>query len=107
MSCSIIFFYFKIGIPHGKAVAMIMPYVFQYHYEKIGNFDVMKDLIDLMDLKSTNYKNEIQSIFSKLGLMVKFKDNNIRIHKILDKLILNVNTERLKNNPVNIDIKKV
>ena len=66
----------------------------------------MKDLIDLMDLKSTNYKNEIQSIFSKLYFMVKFKDNNIRIHKILDKLILNVNTERLKNNPVNIDIKK-
>ena len=108
-SCHALSYFFtsKFGIPHGKAVAMIMPYVFQYHYEKIGNFDVMKDLIDLMDLKSTNYKNEIQSIFSKLGLMVKFKDNNIRIHKILDKLILNVNTERLKNNPVNIDIKKV
>ena len=85
----------------------MMPYVFQYHFLKIGDTEIMKNLIKILDFKSTNFIDEFKSFFENLGVNVNFSANNIDIKKNIDDLIQNVNVERLKNNPVEININKM
>ena len=86
---------------------MMMPYVFQYHFLKIGEKGIIKNLIKILNFKSTNFINEFKYYFENLGVNVNFLDNDINLKENIDELILNVNVERLKNNPVKININKM
>jgi len=101
------FFTTKFNIPHGKSVAMLMPYVFDYHYKNMPESDIMNELTGLLNFETTDYFLEFNKYFKNLGLVVKFEDFGINIKSIIDDLIKNVNRERLKNNPIEINIKKL
>tara|TARA_B100001250_G_scaffold411784_1_gene441255 strand:- start:305 stop:1420 length:1116 start_codon:yes stop_codon:yes gene_type:complete len=102
------------GIPHGHAVSLTMPYVFQLHLECGKN--------NLIDSRGLSFFRKIMAILSgKLKLTPSqtpvsfFKDymgliglkttieNGEYSEEIIELLIKNINMERMNNNPVIID----
>ena len=102
------------GIPHGHAVSLTMPYVFQLHLECGKN--------NLTDPRGLSFFRKIMAILSgKLKLTPSqtpvsfFKDymgliglkttieNGEYSEEIIELLIKNINMERMNNNPVIID----
>ena len=108
-ACHALSYYFtsKFNIPHGKSVAMIMPYVFDYHFKNMPNSSTMNILIELLDFETDDYLFEFIKYFNKLGLNDNFKSLGINLRLQLDELSKNVNQERFKNNPININITKL
>lgn len=101
------FFTSKFSIPHGQAVAMIMPYVFDYHYKNMKDSKVMRELVRVLGFKSIDFYHEFRIYFSKLGLVYEFKELGIDLELNLVQLEKNVNQERLNNNPIKINISKL
>ena len=108
-SCHALSYFFtsKFNIPHGQAVAMIMPYVFDYHYKNMKESKVMNELVRVLGFKSSDFFQEFRKYFGKLGLVYEFINLGIDLNLYLDQLINNVNQERLKNNPIDINIIKL
>ena len=105
-ACHALSYYFtsKFNIPHGQSVALIMPYVFDYHYKNMPNSSTMNTLIELLDFETNDFFIEFKKYFNKIGLADDFSTLGIDIKLHLNDLIKNVNQERLKNNPININI---
>ena len=105
-ACHALSYYFtsKFKLPHGQSVAMIMPYVFEYHYKNMPNSRSMNILIKLLDFETNDFFTEFKKYFKKIGLTDDFSNLGIDLKLNLNDLIKNVNKERLKNNPINIDI---
>jgi alcohol dehydrogenase len=108
-ACHALSYYFtsNFNIPHGQSVAMLMPYVFDYHYKKMIDSDIMTELVILLDFKSTNFYYEFGKYFKELGLVTDFKTLGIDLQINLDNIVQNVNQERLDNNPIKINIYKL
>ena len=108
-ACHALSYYFtsNFNIPHGQAVAMLMPYIFDYHYKNMIESDVMKELVNLLNFKSTNFYYEFQNYFKKLGLVTDFQTFGIDIHAKIENIVQNVNQERLNNNPIKINLYKL
>ncbi len=105
------------GIPHGHAVALVMPFVWKYldkncakTFDKRGFKHLRKTLDELNDLFGATNTNEAIKIF--VNIMQKYqmirpldaKDNE------LDQFAKSVNLTRLKNYPIELsyeDIKSI
>ena len=108
-ACHALSYYFtsKFKIPHGQSVAMIMPYVFDYHYKNMPNSRLMNKLTELLDFETNDFFTEFKKYFNKIGLAEDFSTLGIDLKLNLNDLIKNVNQERLKNNPISININKL
>ena len=108
-ACHALSYYFtsKFNIPHGQSVALIMPYVFDYHYKNMPNSNVMNTLTKLLDFETNDFIFEFKNYFNKLGLVHDFPNLGIDLQLHLNDLVKNVNQERLKNNPIIINITKL
>lgn len=104
-ACHALSYYFtsKFNIPHGQSVAMIMPYVFDYHYKNMPNSSSMNTLTELLDFETNDFYTEFKKYFKKIGFSYDFSTLGIDLKLNLNDLIKNVNQERLKNNPININ----
>lgn len=106
--------YYK--IPHGHAVSLSLPYFFEYNLEiseadcidKKGSKKVLmriNKLLKIMNLNKDNLKSHLVSFFDSVGV-------NINISSLIEDfnsgiIIDNVNVERLKNNPREINEKVI
>jgi len=84
-----------------------MPYIFDYHYKKMPKSSTMNELVKLLDFETSNFYYEFKEYFKKIGLTDDFINLGIDIELHLEDLNKNVNQERLRNNPVNINIYKL
>jgi len=101
------------GLPHGHAVSLSLPYFFEFNCN-ISNTDCidprgmdrvllrLEKLLNVLGLDKNNVKGELSDFFTSVGL-----ENNISslINDFKASLVLdNVNIQRLKNNPRNIEM---
>ena len=84
-----------------------MPYVFDYHYKNMPNSSTMNTLTELLDFETNDFFTEFKKYFNKIGLTDDFETLGIDLKLHLNDLLKNVNQERLKNNPININITKL
>lgn len=101
-------------IPHGHAVWLTLPAIFELHYnanasqviDKRGRQHlqmIMQSLAKALGIDSNNIKESLQSFMRELGVEPYMEALGIDT-KIQKKFIATqVNTERLQNNPVVID----
>lgn len=100
----------RYNIPHGHAVALFLPYFFQYNmnvssyncndvrgYEYVQ--DKIKSICDLLNIKAYGkIRQDIQNYIKSLGVENNFKNLNLTYEDI-SFILDNVNQKRLKNNP--------
>ena len=101
------FFTTKYNIPHGQSVAMLMPYVFDYHIKNIKKSKKMNVLKEILSFESDDYISEFNNFYIKLGLNCNLDYLGINILNDIEDLKNNINLERLNNNPINIDLNKL
>ncbi len=83
-------------IPHGFAVCMSLPFVWDAHESNLKDFrSKMVDVINILEGRNKSIKEALIKIFSKYNLWSGFKYQK----SDLDYLVDNVNIERLGNNP--------
>ena len=90
----------KFGIPHGHAVAMILPHFFNLNFScKDVDNRIMTEVFSFMNCSSPeNAKEYFQKIMSDIGLQTNiFKDDFNVSTDIVQELADAVNLERLKN----------
>ena len=100
------------NIPHGHAVALSLPFFFEYNYgvsdidcNDTQGGDIVRNRIDeilkIMNLNIENVNNKLTLFFDSIGI-------NINISTLIkdfnsDIIINNINLERLNNNPRKIN----
>jgi len=96
------------NIPHGHAVALSLPFFFEYNYnlsdadciDSRGSYavkDRINKILDIMKVDISIIKSELISFFDSIGVNI---DLSTLIQDFDSKIILdNINLERLKNNP--------
>ena len=103
------------GIPHGHAVWLTLPMIYELHYQKSryrnDNFgEVMDQLNELLGLKHTENKyGQLSTMLSELELPHDFSNLRISSHE-RKTLASSINSERMGNNPVSFqeaDIKTI
>lgn len=104
------------GIAHGQAVAITLPYVWEYISNNLDNFNDKRGLnylksmlTELNGLFNTNNTSDSIAIFNEIYKMMNFKPI-VANDKEVDILVENVNPDRLNNNPVKLkkeDIRKI
>jgi alcohol dehydrogenase class IV len=112
----------KYGLPHGHAVWLTLPAIFQIHANanknNISDPRGIKHLNDimlkLMNLLSIQKSDQAKEVLCELLASIKVENdmNNLGLEKMSDRSILsqNVNMQRMGNNPVNLnsnDISKI
>ena len=106
------------GISHGHAVSLTIDKFLLFNYQNISysnsNFNLKDRYETLFRLTKTRNINELIFFLKKLkksaNLEDDFKKLNIDIKKHYPKIISDVNTLRLKNNPINlqkVDLKNI
>jgi alcohol dehydrogenase class IV len=103
----------KFGLPHGHAVALFLPFFFNYHWNtqpelcsENRGVDFIKDKIQRIERmlyhnNSNSYK-DIALFINSCGLETDLNKLGITKEKFISVLEL-VNIERLRNNPVRVD----
>ena len=101
------------GIPHGHAVSLTLEKFLVFNYLNLDKSQVKFDLkkrnekiFKIFNVKNINdlYKS-IKLIKKQTNLEDNFKKLNINLNSGLDKIISGVNSKRLKNNPVKVELK--
>jgi len=80
------------GIPHGHAVALTIPQLFEFNTRN-GRYRELKELI------SDNTIEYFERLYNEIGLEHDFKNLGISDIKLIAE---NVNMERLSNNPIEL-----
>ena len=91
------------GIPHGHAVGLSLPYFFELNFEKNKNSVLENKLCTILGCKNAlEAKNMLLKIMDQAGLKTQL--TQLGASKSEDILIIaeSVNTERLKNNPIEV-----
>lgn len=102
----------KYNIPHGQAVMIILPFVYEFNAKMEGELNekrgkdhlekVFEELNSLLNVSSSKEaKEELINMMTKLNLKTKLSeitDGEINVKE----LIHSVNLERLKNNPLKL-----
>ena len=86
----------KYGIPHGHAVALCMPGVFEQNIEIIPDAN---ELLDAIGIKKENIIKYFRELMDNIELEYELKKLNIFDIK---EIVESVNLERLSNNPKNM-----
>jgi alcohol dehydrogenase class IV len=106
------------NISHGHAVSLTFNSCLKFNFENLNKSNSDFNLLKRFEIlfKSTKTKNikELDTFFLKLkkksGLETNFKNLKININKEADKILSEVNQQRLKNNPIkmtNNDLKSI
>ena len=101
----------KYLIPHGQAVWLTLPKIFEIHKnalslekEKIVNYDDLQtsisEIIDLLGISQNDIANNLKKFVCALGLEPSMEKLGISTREKRQEIAKNVNVERLKNNPV-------
>ena len=101
----------KYCIPHGQAVWLTLPKIFEIHKnalslekEKIVNYDDLQtsvsEIIDLLGISQNDIANNLKKFVCALGLEPSMEKLGISTREKRQEIAKNVNLERLKNNPV-------
>lgn len=105
----------KYGLPHGHAVWLTLPAIFQIHANanKVNTSDPrgtehLNDImLNLMNLLSIHKPNQAKEVLCELLASIKVESDmtNIGLENMIDRSILseNVNMQRMCNNPVDLD----
>ena len=104
----------KYNVPHGHAVALTIGQFFIFHtnsgeksyngnYNKSILLTRMKELFHIINVEDSLGVNDyILNMMIKGGLETRLSRLGVKNNEALIELCLNINYERLKNNPVNI-----
>jgi len=96
------------NIPHGHAVALSLPFFFKYNFFVTNNdcndtkgVNAVKEriskILKILNTGIDNVEEKLKNYFKRLGIET---DLNVLISDLDNNLIIsNINTERLKNNP--------
>lgn len=101
------------NIPHGQAVALTLPYFFEYNLNTSGNYnrginetiisDIRANLCKLFDCKDVSEgKRKLIRLIKNSGLKTNISELGDCDRRYFSKIIDGVNTERLINNPKTI-----
>ena len=100
------------GLQHGHAVALTLGYFFEINYNFVDTDvlddrgaeyvrDTMMELFNIFGVKSAlDCKIKWHNLMKSIGLEYNIKNIGISSEREIDKIINNVNIDRLKNNPV-------
>ena len=93
------------SIPHGHAVWLTLPKIFELHYERSKNTDLeitksMDDIIEILKLsKNKSLSEQLKFFLKQKNIVYDFHSLGISVQDRF-KLSKLVNMERMKNNPV-------
>ncbi len=102
------------GLQHGHAVALILGYFFEinYNFEDTDILDdrgaeyvrdTMMELFNMFGVKcALDCKRKWHNLMDSIGLEYNLKNIGISSEREIDKIIDNIDMNRLKNNPVRI-----
>ena len=103
----------KYGIPHGQAVMILLPHVYEFNAQIKGEISdprgkeyvekVIRELNELLGVRSPKEaKVKLTDIMTSLNLETRLSEiTSLKID--IQELASSVNLERLKNNPIKID----
>jgi alcohol dehydrogenase class IV len=96
------------NLRHGHAVALTLGNVFDFNFINSKNEykDRMVNLIKILSIDS-NPGARIKEFIKKLNVEIEYYKLGIDINKEIERIIKEVNTERLSNNPVKINKKDI
>ncbi|MFH1979283.1 MAG: phosphonoacetaldehyde reductase [Patescibacteria group bacterium] len=93
---------------HGQAVGVFLPAFLEFNYRKSKNKKTINELLELLKCKDIyEARNKIQSLMKNIGLKTTLSELGIEKKNDLEKIVNNVNTERLGNNPAKITKKEL
>lgn len=101
------------GLPHGHAVALSLPFFMQYHQEITAEncndsrgVDHVKQVLGristILGVEYADLSNETARFFKQLGVKINFKELEIT-REMFNRITKEVNHERLGNNPAKMD----
>lgn len=107
-SCHALSYYFtaKHGIPHGLAVALILPAIYQFHVDNWKD-ELMDELQSITGWSKENASEDIRSYLRLNGAPDTFESVGVSIDEVFDEMIQTVNTERLQNNPIELNFSEL
>ena len=103
----------KYGIPHGQAVMILLPHVYEFNAQIKGEIcdprgkeyveKVIRELNELLGVQSSKEaKAKLIDIMTSLNLETRLSEiTSLKID--IQELASSVNLERLKNNPIRLD----
>ena len=101
------------GIPHGHAVALTLPFFCGYNSQispeecndERGTGHVRGIFSELQDIiGEENIENAVTTFISDLGLDLTIPESSNGIEKDMDRILGNINAQRMKNNPRTVQI---
>tara|TARA_B100001093_G_scaffold359037_1_gene343613 strand:- start:847 stop:1977 length:1131 start_codon:yes stop_codon:yes gene_type:complete len=111
-------FSIKYGLPHGQAVWLTLPKIFDVHNKtleknklNINNLseyrNSLKELKILLDLSEFNLVKELQEFVYSLGIQFSMQNIGALTKEDRKEISEKVNLERMMNNPVNLTAKDI
>ena len=106
------------SIPHGQAVWLTLPKIFEVHKNAIDsgtqniiNFKKLevsiKEIINLLGINQIDISNELKKYVLRLGLECRMEKLGLNTKSSREQIARKVNLERLKNNPVILTEKNI
>tara|TARA_B100001123_G_scaffold446492_1_gene601122 strand:- start:404 stop:1528 length:1125 start_codon:yes stop_codon:yes gene_type:complete len=103
------------GVKHGQAVSFTLCDFMKFNYENLkyskASFDLklrFDKIFKIFHVNSLpNFCNKVGAIINKIGLSNDIKDFNVKNSNDINLILQNINSQRLANNPVEIDINLV
>ena len=105
------YFTSKYGIPHGQAIWLTLPKIFEIHINSLktdklnvkdyAKFNyVMHEIIDLTGISKNNLVKNLETFVLNLGLECSMEKLGATTKLDRNEIANNINNERLKNNPI-------